>query len=354
MSDLSLLARTSRRRAAVSRPSPRWCRHPTRSAPITTRNIPIPEPTRIRHRDICLPSSSRRTDWSEREIPMRWRGKPLPARTTTRFRRSSVTVGSAWNPVDTYCSGLRFPSSAMEDSTSLSAAVSGGCTMPLGQRCRTRTTLSSGGVEGDLGRQEEEADQAEDERERAVLLARVAQTNARRGRRRDTAGAVHPAAPAMAPGTMSLHGICFGVSSRKATTKRPTFTTSDDTTAPATAHPPWCPIVTRPGQHRADEEEQAEDQHHVSRSARGGPRSSAGSRRGCSRFPPGRTAPSAARPGSPTARTGSRRPTRRRCDPAVPWMLVLSFVPTTGNWEKAEFSTRCTNECSPPRRIRGS
>ena len=29
-----------------------------------------------------------------------------------------------------------------------------------------------------------------------------------------------------------------------------------------------------------------------------------------------------------------------------PWMLVLSFVPTTGNWEKAEFSTRPTKECS--------
>ena len=51
--------------------------------------------------------------------------------------------GTARKPVDTYCSGLRFPSSAMEDSTSLSAAVSGGWTMPLGQRCRTRTTLSS-------------------------------------------------------------------------------------------------------------------------------------------------------------------------------------------------------------------
>ena len=29
-------------------------------------------------------------------------------------------------------------------------------------------------------------------------------------------------------------------------------------------------------------------------------------------------------------------------------MLVLNFVPTTGNWEKAEFSTRRTKECSPP------
>ena len=50
----------------------------------------------------------------------------------------------------------------------------------------------------------------------------------------------------IAPGTMSRQGICFGVSNLKATTKSPTLTAREVTTAPATARPPWCPIVTSP------------------------------------------------------------------------------------------------------------
>ena len=63
----------------------------------------------------------------------------------------------------------------MEDSTFLSAARQRRLDQAPGPQVPRPDHVELGGVEGDLGRQIEEGEQAEDERKGAVLLARVAQ-----------------------------------------------------------------------------------------------------------------------------------------------------------------------------------
>ena len=109
--------------------------------------------------------------------------------------------------------------------------------MPRGQRCRTRTTLSSEAYTVTWAARKRKLMRP---RTRAkvpyslLVLRRECST-----RRPPTyCRTVQPTAPTIAPGCMSRHGICFGVSSLKATRKRPMFTTSETTTAPTTAHAP--------------------------------------------------------------------------------------------------------------------